>query len=442
MRDGFEQARDLFLEGVRAFERGAWAEAEQRFEASLALLPDRPSTLMNLGAARIRLGRPGDALAPLERALAQDPGSVEAWCHHGAALAALGRPQDAVRAFDRALALAPALVAARFQRARQLQHLGAHAEAADEFERVLAERPQDAEAWFLRGQALQACDRPAAALDCYDRVLALDAASAAAWSQRGGLLKDLGRLDEAAECFRRAIACGGDAELNGYLLASIEGGAAPGAAPRAYVEGLFDGYAGSFDEHLVGRLGYRTPQLLAALLPPDRRFDAALDLGCGTGLMAPLLAPRCAAIDGVDLSSQMLARARAGGLYRALHHADVVEQLRCCEERYGLVVAADVFVYVGALDAVFAGVARVLDPGGLFLFSVEEADAGQALQLRSSARYAHSEPLLRSLAATAGFVVQRLERATLRRDQHAAIGGLLCCLQRDAGSPAPRREEG
>jgi predicted TPR repeat methyltransferase len=429
MDPNFELARNHFIEGVRAFESGAWAEAETQFMAALERLPGRPSTLMNLAAVRTRLGRPAEALPLLDQALASEPASVEAWCHRGAALAALHRPDAAVQAYDQALALAPGLVQAHFHRALQLNALGRPIDALAGLDAVLTLRPDDGEALFHQGQTLQALGRPAQALHSYERLLGLNTGMADAWSQRGGILKDLGRLPEAAACFRQALAHGGDAELNTYFLASVEGGTLPETAPRGYVQGLFDSYAADFDDHLAN-LGYRTPQWLAALLPPDRRFASALDLGCGTGLMAPLLQPLCTAIDGVDLSSQMLAKAQAAGLYRRLHHGDVAEYLSTTDERYDLIVAADVFVYVGALDAVFAGAARVLQPGGCFFFSVEEADAGERLQLRASSRYAHAEDALRTLATAHGLVTQHIERQTLRHDQRRPIGGLLVRMVR------------
>jgi predicted TPR repeat methyltransferase len=205
------------------------------------------------------------------------------------------------------------------------------------------------------------------------------------------------------------------------------------------VAALFDSYADDFDSHLVQQLGYRTPALLAELLPPGRRFTATLDLGCGTGLMAPLVAPHCERLDGVDLSAGMLERAHALGLYRELHLAEVAAHLHATAQRYALVLAADVLVYIGQLTAVFAGVARVLEPGGLFIFSVEESSAagapsGAALgyELRASSRYAHSEPYLRELAAGHGFEVEALRRGTLRHEQLVPIAGLLVSLVRKA----------
>ena len=430
MTDPHNTARASFLEGVRAFEVGNFVAAEAAFRASLLALPGRPSTLMNLAATLTRAGRPAEALPLLDDALATEPDSTEALCHRGAALAALGQAGPALAAYDQALRLQPSLVPALFQRAVQLNLLGQPAAALVALERLMAVQAPDGEAWFHHGQTLQTLGRADEALRSYDRALALEPGVASTWSRRGTLLKDMGRLAEAARSFQQALTHGGDVDFNRYFLASVGAGELPHAAPRAYVEQLFDSYAAEFDEHLVAQLGYRTPQLLAALLPSGRCFAAALDLGCGTGLMAPLLQPLCDAIDGVDLSNQMLDKARAGGLYRELWHADVVAQLQQSADRYDLVLAADVFVYVGGLQAVFAGVAAALQSGGVFLFSVEEADAGHSLQLRPSARYAHSQAYLTELAAAHGLAVQQIERQTLRHDQSRPIQGLLVRLAR------------
>lgn len=359
MNGTFEQARDFFLEGLAHYQAGRFPQAETSLAASLALLPGRPSTLTNLGATRLKLGRPQEALELLEEALAQEPGNLEALGHRAASLAELGQRDEALACLDRLLALSPAL-----------------------------------------GHA---------------------------WSLRGSLQKEAGRLEDAAACFEQALAHGADPELNRYYLAGLRGGVTPAAPPRHYVENLFDGYAGQFDAHLQA-LNYQVPAILAQGLPAGRRFEAALDLGCGTGQCAPLLRPLVAALDGVDVSSNMLAQAEALGLYRSLVQADLADHLATTQQRYQLLAAADVFIYVGALDAVFAGVARVLEQGGVFCFSVEEAGQGQDLQLQPSLRYAHSESYLRALAQQHGLEVTQVRRGTVREDQRQAIPGLFVWL--------------
>ena len=64
------------------------------------------------------------------------------------------------------------------------------------------------------------------------------------------------------------------------------------------------------DRHLTETLGYQTPTHLRALYG-DQPIQRMLDLGCGTGLSGQAFADIATHITGVDLSPNMLARARS-----------------------------------------------------------------------------------------------------------------------------------
>ena len=426
MTDPFEQAKHLFLQGLRDFEAGRLPEAERAFEASLELLPGRVSTLVNLGATKLRLSKPLEAMDALDQALAREPGDRDAWGHRGEALARLGRYEEALASCDKAIAIDAGFHPALQGRAMVLMRLRGYEEALIAFDQLAALLPWNGEIWQHRGQTLQKLGRHAEALLSYDKALSLNRGLAEAWSLRGGILKDQRRFAEAVECFREALAQGGDAELNGYFLASLVGRDAPASAPQRYVQTLFDEYADTFDEHLVSVLRYEAHRFLVDNLRGvgPERFGAALDLGCGTGLCGPLIKPALQRLDGVDLSPLVLEKARALGVYEQLVRGDLVAHLRGTPQTYDLVLSADVFIYVGDLEPVFAGASRVMNRGGVFCFSVEYAGDEQTFQLTTQQRYAHSERYVRQLAERHAFETVKMLRHAIREDQREPIAGL------------------
>lgn len=391
-----DQARQHFSRGIEHFEARRYAEARSCFQAALELAPGRASVLANLGTACFHLGRWDEAIATLEQATAAVPRDAEAWICLGLSHEARGHWQSAVNALERGLELDPGR----------------------------------AMAWLVCGQCRLRLGQETMALSDFEHALAIDPEFAQAWTARGTLLRELHRVDEAAECFEKARALGADPELHDYFLASVREGVAPPAPPRRYVEALFDDYAGGYEAHLLDQLRYEAHEsLVRPLLNGGRRFRAVLDLGCGTGLCGALIHPMADLIDGVDVSAAMLEEARRLGLYRDLTHDDLVHYLETTGLRPDLVMAADVFIYVGELAPVFRSVRRILKPEGRFAFTVELAPAGQDVRLLPSLRYAHSEAYIRRLAQTHDFKVRDLFVGTLRRDQGRPVPGLYVYLE-------------
>ena len=391
MTDPLEQAKARFLEANAHFEAGRLADALHSFQAALSLAPGRPSILANLGITQVRLGQWAAALDTLAQATQADPSNRDAWLALAHAHEELQQWAPAVQALRQALPLGPPTAAL----------------------------------WLALARCQLRQERPAEALRAYEEALTLDATLAEAWSQRGSLLRDAGQLAEAARSFQQALKHGGDDELIRFYLASVTEQPVPERPPLAYVETLFDEYANDFQSHLVEALNYQAHQtLLAPLVESRTRFSRVLDLGCGTGLCGQLIRPQADTVDGVDVSGAMVAQARASGVYRQVVHGELLAFLGASTELADLVMAADVFIYVGALEAVFASVRQRLAPGGCFAFSVERADAGQGLVLLPSLRYAHGGAYVERLANATGFRVVRQWEAPLREDQRRPVMGL------------------
>jgi predicted TPR repeat methyltransferase len=283
---------------------------------------------------------------------------------------------------------------------------------------LVADRRADyAEMLFKAGEHAAAVEVMLAALE-------LAPGWALGWFRLGEMAEAGGSLRQAREAWQTVLkldpADRPGAALKLELIGALPASKAP---PGAFVEALFDQYAPTFDQALVERLGYRVPELLErAIVGTGRTFDSVVDLGCGTGLMGERLRPLARRLEGIDLSAAMLRRATARGCYDRLLKAD----LQTAElPQADLVVAADVFMYLGALDGIFARVAAALRPGGLFAFSVEAHDGPEPFVLRASRRYAHGEAGLRAGLATAGLTVLGLARETIRTDRGAPLEGFV-----------------
>jgi predicted TPR repeat methyltransferase len=214
--------------------------------------------------------------------------------------------------------------------------------------------------------------------------------------------------------------------------------------PAGYVRALFDQYAKHYDLSLLEGLDYRGPQILfdAAMAACDGLgrapyFDRAFDLGCGTGLASTVFSQRIDSLVGVDLSAVMIEQAHRTGRYNHLHVSDVLEFLaREGERSADLVIAADSLPYCSDLGPLARPVARVLDNGGLFAFTVETHD-GAGVLLRETMRYAHGEDHVRAALAAAGLAVVSLAAASSRREKSIPVPGLVVVAAKPASTVPP-----
>lgn len=117
------------------------------------------------------------------------------------------------------------------------------------------------------------------------------------------------------------------------------------------------------------RFGYFTAAL--ERLKIDPRGRRALDIGCGGGLLAEEFARLGCNVTGIDPSARSVAAARAHAALSGLDIAYRVgrgEGLPFPDSHFDIVYCCDVLEHVEDLDAVLAETARVLKPGGLYLF--------------------------------------------------------------------------
>ncbi len=135
---------------------------------------------------------------------------------------------------------------------------------------------------------------------------------------------------------------------------------------------LYRDWAETYDAEFVEARRYAYPERVAAVYA-DRADPTApvLDVGAGTGAVGrALVEVGCAAVDGLDISPEMLAVAARKGGYRALIEADLTQPLPIDAGAYGGAVSAGTFTLGHLGPEALEGVVRAVRRGGLLVIGV------------------------------------------------------------------------
>lgn len=114
---------------------------------------------------------------------------------------------------------------------------------------------------------------------------------------------------------------------------------------RDYVQHLFDNYADHYDEHLSKILEYQLPDYLSLYLS-DKKFNHVVELGCGTGLCGQVIKKVSVHLKGIDISQEMLKKAKLKNTYDALDCQDAIEFLKQHRPPIDCLMAFDVSPYM------------------------------------------------------------------------------------------------
>ncbi|SOB86855.1 Putative 2OG-Fe(II) oxygenase [Sphingomonas guangdongensis] len=194
------------------------------------------AALRQQALARAAAGDQAGATALFARGLEAHPRDAAFANSAGSFHAGQGRPAEALALFDRALAIAPDLHEAAVNRAIMLQRLGRTREALADLrarERSLAAVPRY---WTTRASAERALGDVAAAATSYDRAIAREPANPKALAGRAQMAIERGEADAVAAHQRALAQAPGDPHL---LLGFAHALHAAGALDDAlYVSGM------------------------------------------------------------------------------------------------------------------------------------------------------------------------------------------------------------
>jgi predicted TPR repeat methyltransferase len=244
------------------------------------------------------------------------------------------------------------------------------------------------------------------------------------YNMLGGCFASIGQIEMAIKNYQKALEFEPEYSIPKHMLNSLTGQTSK-EPPKEYVKNLFDDYAHRFNSALVNNLQYSLPFIIKELILKSNseksQYKNVIDLGCGTGLAGKDLRDISTNLIGIDISENMVSEAEKLNIYDTLIVGDIVEKLNASHDKFDLLVALDVLIYIGDVQSIFQAVHYSCKPDSLFIFSVETQDEGGYSLLKSS-RYAHSDEYI--MDQTAGlFKLVNSENVKLRKEGESWIQG-------------------
>ncbi|MCC7015707.1 MAG: methyltransferase domain-containing protein [Rhodospirillales bacterium] len=375
-------ATDPLARAKKLAERGAVGAALRAAQKALNAAPDYWQALNFMGAVLWRQGHRVEALAMMEKAIkvAPDTPDIQAELIEQLFNASLKESVDP----DRAVRIVE-------------NFIDRHRPTAPFLGRFVS--------------MLLSSGRFADGLRMADRAVALFPDDAVLHQNRSAALIHMGRAEEAVAAYARGVR---------PFRPEDE---AKGARSLSGARSQYADLAPSYD---ANPLHQSFSERMAALVTKVTGVTAGkrvLDAGCGSGLLGTRI--KAGRLVGIDFSPDMLAAARARGVYDELFEGDLVEAMAAWDDRFDIIVSACVLYHLANLAPFFRQAARLLVPGGHLFLSVDPAPDEMDIGVTGPGEFAHSRAYLRRLAAESGFA-----EVVIKIMPHRSYPGFWCAFRR------------
>lgn len=448
-----EQESDFQANLLAAESCGELTEREHYLRRATAANPYHTGGLLALAEARRAAGDEAEALQLYHKVLNLDENATEALLGAADIYLARGDLERAELYYKKSFDITRDIAGAHLNYGTLLYRSGRKSEALEEYRAAAVLEPEKPEISYNLALVLKDLGDYEEALglmfNAHQRAPEREDFAAGIMETLTGLAAENAELAlKIAENWQKIEP---DNVFSRRILAGISGMPTESGDDRLYAEKLFDNFAATYDETLE-RLN---PQITAEFL---RRHGAAagnvLDLGCGTGLAAQALKTADNTFDGADISANMLEAARRKGLYRELYQADAAALLRnmaagteannaVSYNDYDLILAFDVFCYMGNLEEILTAAADLMRRTDRrragsgkteaarampeLWFTTESADEerGKDFYLTATGRYKHQRAYVEKTLQDAGFAEIDAYPLALRQENGEDVPGFL-----------------
>lgn len=359
------------------------------------------SVLFNIiGRLSHEIGNFDDAINYYTLALRENPKNAPVFRNLGSVYHQIGNLQLAFASYQQVLELDPSDVMVYLKLAYFYEDLASRdwKEASQNAKKCYsfytnATNSEDLSTLIRYGNFLVREHETIDAIEVYNRALKLDTSLSSLWFNKGYAEIKAKLFDDGAISLKKALDLDPSIVAAQHMLNALDDTAAKAVVSvnDSYVEGLFNIYAPDFEKHLR-KLQCTTPRTIREELTQlygidklevamsnvelstcldashtqhdcdshnAKKFNISLDildLGCGTGLAGYWLKDISKSITGVDLSAEMIKLAEKKSVYTNLVNEPILSFMQKSDASYDVIVASDVFSYIGELSELFVEV--------------------------------------------------------------------------------------
>ena len=416
--------------GLLLANKGAFTTAKTALEKTLELAPTFSPAIGQLAEIYLLQNQFDKAIKFYEKRIQLEPDHLDSYFKRGQAHLKLHQFEEAICCFEQVITLNSKHPEANHLLANAYLQNGDPDKALNYYFRQLEMDPQ-IESYYNIGVLLMDKNRHKEARHYLEHAAKMDPGYLPVHLNLGAIALNRHDIPNAIKHYQQALIINPDDQEISHILSALKQEDTPEKAPQAYLEHLFDHYAHYYDQHLTGALDYHVPEAIKDAIDLEMDLSSKkwriLDLGCGTGLCGPLFAPYKQSLMGIDISNNMIELAKQKHCYDQLIVADIEEAIQE-QSQQDLIIAADVFAYIGNLEKIFSSVKKILAPSGIFAFSVEKTQK-HPYELHSDIRYAHTKSYIESLIEKHQFKIVRFDNIILRKQRKQPVEGYLVLAQ-------------
>ncbi|MFK5950364.1 MAG: tetratricopeptide repeat protein [Methylococcales bacterium] len=400
---------------------------------AIKLNPKNVGTYINLGVAQQNLGLMDEAEKTLKKALSMDNSHAQINNNLGALYIIQAEYHKAKPYIEKAISVAPAYSDAYSNLGEIQKYFQETDSAIKSYQKSIKLNPSNVNSYLGLGSLYSYEGNYDKAEYYLNHAIRLNPYHAESVFNMGFLHYLKKSYNTASQYFIKTTELNPDHQNAKYLLSAITGNDSPEKSPEIYIKGLFDHYAETFDEHLITDLGYNVPASMHLLFTrhanPEQTKNL-LDLGCGTGLCGDIFHDMYEHLTGIDLSEKMTAKANEKNVYDELHVEDILKFTNESPTYYDLVIAADVFIYIGEVSEIINAIHNKQNKHGYFIFSIEKSNKHNAFHLRETGRYSHNENYIKSILDQTTYNIITTHCSVIRNEKGNGIEGVIFLCQK------------